>query len=234
MKRLFAPLILSMLILLISCQSSSDIRIYSEQELDLARQGIEEIALLSAKAAMTALPARIESLKQNDLFSVDFTLLLEEYRDTTGIGKRAAALEAAMHMSIETFMADNYANVDSLIILPVIDHPFDLINGESGTVTALAGKEFTPIASEALNTYLSQDEKVETSVTALLSILNSARNIAAYRNTEPSPVPLRSISYDTASASIVDLFLSSMAEEEEIIRSLAINYDSPAIQLFAR
>ena len=227
--------LLSALILLVfsACQSPQSIEVPTEQELELARQGVKEIALLAARNAMSSLPSHIEGLSEGELFSDDLLTSIAQHREKAGIPKRLAGLEDALKKSLIRFVSENVESADSLIVVNDLSDPFRLIEGDSDAVTRYMSTFFLPIVSDSVTDFLSSDQQVAEAAESFFSILNSIRRIEAFREGAPTPQPLKEISYTQAINSILSRLAQEMGKEEGIIRSLAIDYESPAIRLFA-
>ncbi len=234
MNRLLLIVPLFLLLLITSCQATKVAETYTSEELELARQGIEEMAVLTARSAIAYLPNKIEGFTREELFTPEILSLLTLYRDTPGIEKRAGTCEDAIRKSLTRFVRENYAHVDALIQIPEIEQPYSVINGTADAVTAITSTRFVNLISSSVQKYLEEDENLTRATSELLSILNTAIRIQAYRDNSPVPSGVQSIPLTAAIDSALAVLSASMAAEEEVIRSLAINYDSAAIRLFAR
>lgn len=222
-----------MLLTFSACQSPQRIEVPTEQELDLARQGVREIALLAARNAMSSLPSHIEALSEEELFGDDLLTGIAQHRDKAGVSRRLTRLEQALKDSLIRFVRENGESVDSLIVLNDLSDPFTLIEGDSDAVTHYMSTYFLPIVSDSVTEFLASDEQVAQATEAFFSILNSIRRIEAFREGNPAPLSLKEVSYTQAINSILTRLTQEMGKEEGIIRSLAIDYESPAIRLFA-
>ncbi len=222
-----------LLLLLSSCQTPQAVEEYTESEIDLARQGVREIAILSARNAVSSLPSHIETLSEEDLLDEELLRVITQYRDTAGVEKRMDGLLQALRYSLTRFVLENYEEVDSLIVLGELNDPYALIQGDSDAVTRMLSTRFFPVVSDSVTEHLSSDEQVARATESLFSILNSIRRIDAFRDGRPSPQPIDEISYSRAINSILERLAQEMGKEEGIIRSLAIDYESPAIRVFA-
>ncbi|MBN2859722.1 MAG: hypothetical protein JXK93_05600 [Sphaerochaetaceae bacterium] len=231
----FRNTLLAVLILLVfsACQTPQSIEVPTELELDLARQGVREIALLSARNAMSSLPPRIEGLSEEELFGGDLLTSIARHRDKAGIQRRLTGLEQALKDSLIRFVRENGDSVDSLIVLNDLSDPFTLIEGDSDAVTRYMSTFFLPIVSDSVTDFLASDEQVAQATEAFFSILNSILKIEAFREGTIAPHSFKKLSYTQAINSILSRLTQEMGKEEGIIRSLAIDYESPAIRLFA-
>lgn len=222
-----------LLVLLSSCQTAQPVEEFTESEIDLARQGVLEIAVLAARNAVASLPSHIETLDEMELLDEQLLAIISQYRDTPGVERRMEELLQALRQSLTRFVLENYEEVDSLIVLGELSDPYALIQGDSDAVTSRLSAQFLPVVSESVTDHLGSDEQVDSARASFFSILNSIRRIEAFREGRPAPQPLEKVSYTRAINSILERLSQEMGKEEGIIRSLAIDYESPAIRLFA-
>ncbi len=232
MKRLTLFLLMCSL-LFTSCLQTKSLRIYSEEEQLLAREGIAEVARLASRAALTYLPSQVESLSMNELLSDDLISTILAHADTPGVMKRAEIVLQALRKHLRVFIQNQYASTEAFITIPEVDNPQAYIQGPSDSITLLYSTQFLEYAPALALDSLQKDAELESAVRSFLSLINSVIRIDAYRNGENAVSPISSIQYGKAIRSTLALFTRAMASEEAVIRSLAINYDSPGVQLFA-
>ena len=222
------------LFLFSSCTTTTLPTIYSEQQIVDGVSAIKEMMSEAYIASIDKTRDAISPISNDAIFNETQGNQFIQSKDLPGVEKRLEAFKNKLVIELNIIFDSLFEETKMWIDETSITSPYDYILGENNSITQIFDETISTKLKAHLIRKLSTNERLNSSFTDYYTIINAYIRTGRTELDSSTERVINKWDPSNFSTYLVNIIVSEMATQEEIIRYLAPSYDSPYIRLFSK